>query len=951
MAAGGPVEADTVIESYTAVAMVNNDLVNIYQSGQLWMGEKFTAAVTSRSFNLTFPSTATGIKVRYALANKGTETSLFSIAFGTRSRSHYMSPQAIYVTTLEEEAQPRQSLGFDITYSPGGSSEEGYLDYIEMTGRVGLTYNGGQLAVRHDQALGHGGVGFRAAGSGTGQMRVWEVTAVGAERELPVADGSWNDAMDGGARQYMLFSNSSLRVPAAIEPLANQDLRGAAQADYVIVANPMFVPQAERLATLHAVMDGLSTLVVTDEEVYNEFSGGKADPMALRAFMRHLRSRHPDAPPRYLLLFGKATYDNRDLLHHGLPTVVTYETLHSFDDNGLSYCSDDMIGYLDYETSQSPQALQLGIGRLPARDGDEATHLVDKIEGYMTRRDLDDATIRGDWRNYIALLSDDADPSHPGDTIFVHSSEALATEIKRRHPIFNIDRLYADSYRQQSGTMGSSYPDLNNALRGRMGYGCLVLNYIGHGSQKYIGTERYIEPSDIATYGNKDRLPLMVTSTCSYGYHDKPDDLCGAELFVHAEGGAVAVISASRPISHIERFNTDLVLMAIDPANTIGDALRLAKNRTTVSPCIGLTGDPALRLARPMHNVVVTHIDGHPVDEEGDTATALSQVTVSGEIRDTAGNVLDDFDGIIYPIVFDRETRSTTLANDNEGTEVAFCQQKSIMYKGSEPVSGGRFTYTFTVPRDIPYHYAAGKLSHYAKSANEDAGGQYSNILFGGFDEDAAISETRPGIRLYMGDTLFRDGGITDQSPTLVALLSDSVGINAFGSGLGHDITVTIDGNAGSLVVLNDFYEADIDNPRCGTVRYTFADLTPGMHTLTLKAWNIWGYSSSATIRFRVYADDTSQYSTLGVTPNPAHDRATFRFESNATETIATATLQVYSAQGREVFAAEPPTGRYTVGPVVWDLQGVPKGIYLARIIITTTSGETHQSTAKCVVR
>jgi len=945
--------ADTIIDTYTAVTAVHNDIVNIFESGQLWMGEKFSAANNRRTFSLSLPATAGDIKFRYALANKSTATGTFSVALGTQRHIHPIGASTVYTTVLEAVPQRAQSLSVDITYTPGESGGEGYLDYIEMTGHVPLTYNGGQLTVRNDQALSRLAATFAASGSSTAAMRVWDVSRAGAERAMVVTDGRWSDSTAGQPRRYALFSNASLLSPAAVASLPNQNLHGAAQADYVVVANPLFRQQADRIAALHASADGLSTLVVSDQQVFNEFSAGKQDPMAIRAFLRHLKQRHGDNAPRYLLLFGKATYDNRDLLGYSLPSVVTYETTHSFDDDGLSYCSDDMMGYLDdNETGGASQQLDLGIGRLPAASLAEAEHMVDKVEGYITRRDLQDEAVRGDWRNYVALLSDDADPSHPGDTAFVHSSEATARRISSLYPHFNIDRLYADAFRQQSGAIGSYYPDLNNALRQRLDYGCLLLNYIGHGSQKYIGTERYIEPSDVAAYTNIDRLPLFVTSTCSYGYHDKPDDRCGAELFLTADGGAVAVVSASRPISHNERFNTDLVVFALDPANTIGDALRKAKNRTAVSPCIGLSGDPALRLAAPRHEVVVTHIDGQPVSDAYDTATVLSRITVSGEIRRADGSLIDDFDGTVYPVVFDRPTPSSTRANDNPGSEVSFVQQKNILYKGAERVSAGRFSYTFVVPRDIAYQYAPAKLSHYAKSGTVDAGGQYGRLLLGGLNEESELCETRPEIRLFLGDTSFRNGGLTDNSPTLVARLWDSVGINAFGSGIGHDITATLDANGGSTVVLNDFYETDIDDPQRGTVRYTFRDLTPGRHTLTLKAWNIWGFSNSATLSFTVRDDGDDILSPLAVYPNPAHGRALLHLETNSPDLISSARIQIFSSQGALVYSADvPPSSGYTVGPVVWDLSDVPPGVYLARILVSTTDGSTLQRTAKCVVR
>ena len=946
--------ADTTVTAYTAVAVHNNDLNNVFGTGQVWVGEKYSTSLTSRSFTLTLPGTASELRTRYAFLSNASVSCAFTISCGNLNQRHVIDAATVYRSVLEVIGGSGSSLTFDVGYQPGEGTATGYLDFIELNGRTALTFGGGQATVRNERGTGRN-VRYQCGGQTNG-MRVWDVSNHNAVREMAVANGTWTDQMDA-AKTYVLFNGSQYRTPLSITSLANQDLHGMAATDYIIVCHPTLKAQADRLATLHAVVDGWATAVVTDRQVYNEFSSGKQDPMAIRAMLRHLRQAHPEQAPRYLLLLGKATYDPRDLLGNGLPTVVTYESPDSFDDEGYSICSDDIMGYLDdNESGISTQSLDVAIGRLPAKSLAEAELMVDKIEGYMMRRDLTsgESGVTGDWRNYVALLADDADPSHPGDTIFAHSSEYAANMIKLRYPNINIDRLYADSYHQQSGAIGSFYPDLNNALRQRINYGCLLLNYIGHGSSRYIGTERYIEPSDIATYTNRDRLPLVVTSTCSYGRQDSPDELSGAELFMLSENGAIGVVSATRKVSHVQRFNTDVMVYSLDPANTIGDAMRIAKNRTAVSMSFGLTGDPGVRLSLPSNSVVVTKINGQAVAPGADdTATVLSRVTVSGEVHGPDGQLLTDFDGEIYPIVFDREMRSHTLANDNPGTEVNFMQQNSMLYKGTETVSGGRFEYSFIVPRDVAYQYAHGKLSHYARSGGDDAAGSYHNILFGGLDESAVIGDVRPTIRLFMGDTNFRDGGITDAEPMLIALLSDSVGINAVGSGLGHDITAVIDDNPGSLIVLGSVFEPNIGDSRSGTVRYTLTNLTPGLHRLTLKAWNIWGNSNEAEITFRVVGTDTAAFSTLSVYPNPARYSATFHYETSNAEQITSAEMQIYSCHGALLHTVKPTVaaGSYVVGPVVWNLQGVQPGLYLARMLVTTADGKTHQSTTKVVVR
>lgn len=948
---------DTIIHDYRAVVRRDNDLVNVRQSGQRWMGEKFTTALTSRSVTVSIPhaSSASAVTLRMALANLSTSPAAFTVGSGTWSTQRAISSSDPYDEFTVRHLADGTQHPITITYHPSEGSAAGYLDYIELTALTPLQLASGQRIVRNDRHL--GSTARYEASSLPSGARIWEVTTAGCERELALQDGAWCDSTTE-ARRYVLFDNSYFLIPDAVEHIAPQNLHGSGSAELVIVTHPRFMTQAQRLATLHELFDGITTLVVDDQSVYNEFSSGKQDPIAIRSFLRWLNEHATGASPRWLLLFGKGSYDPRDLEGRGLPTVVTYESSESFHTDGGSFASDDMMGYLAAGArGSSNEPLDIATGRLPASSEAEAQHMVDKIEGYLTRRDLTDDAIRGDWRNIVALLADDADPGKPGDTLFAHSSEVVAQAIATAAPQINVERYYADAYRQRSSAIGSTYPDLNNALKMRMNYGCLLLNYIGHGSSMYIGTERYIEPADVEGYTNTDRLPLMVTSTCTYGRYDMLDERCGGESCLLAPAGMIGVIAAGRPISHVERFNRDVVLFAIDPANTIGDALRMAKNRTAVSMCIGLLGDPALRLSQPDNHIVVTAINGSPVDNTSDhSAEVLSVVTISGEVRDASGDLIDDFDGTIYPIVYDRQMLSTTLANDNPGTELTFMQQKNILYRGSHEVHGGLFEYSFTVPRDVSYHYDYAKLSHYAKTAWGHATGSYSHLLLGGISDDDYADATPPTVTLTLGTgdraLPVADAPLTGSSPTLTALLWDSVGLN-IGSGLGHDITATLDDNPGSLVVLSDLFQPDVSDSRGGSVTYRLEDLAPGRHTVTVKAWNIFGLSATATTAFVVRGEDTLTLSDLTCHPNPASSIATFTLRLNNPAAIASAEMQIYSSRGQLVHTCTPPvsTDGYVVGPIQWDVCSVAPGLYLVRCLITDTDGETHARTTKCIVR
>ena len=952
------------IQQYTAVALRHLDHVNTHGGGRIWVDEKFTHSLTDHAYSLSLPAVPSSgsVLARYAFASISDRASSFSVTVGSSRRQISFPPSTRYLIALESfTGLSSRLVEFQCTYRPSDANAAGYLDFIELNAQVPLAYSGGALFVRNKLNIAPGAKNrFQVSGNGQ-RISVWDVSNPTQPQSLFVrfGNGSFSfDAFTEEAGTYLIYTASDLSRPASIETISNQDLHGAQVPDYLIVCHHDYLQQAERLADLHRIREGLDVLVTTQEEVFNEFSSGKPDPVALRQLLRCWKAKASDSMSftRYLLLFGKGTYDNRDILGAHQTTVLTYQSQASFDDEGDVYPSDDFYGHLDdYAAGDFDGKVSIAIGRLPAKSKAEADWMVDKIENYMVNSDLQKPQIRGDWRNYVCLLADDADPSCSPDTCFASDSEITARLIRDRYPNFNLDRIYADSYPQQSGADGSYYPDVNNALQQRLNYGCLLLNYIGHGSSSYIGTERFMQLTDIDKYSNHDRLAFFVTSTCSFGRYDQLTDICGAEAFLLADAAGVGVVAAARPIHHVQAFNTNLCLFALDPVNTVGDALRYAKNATSTAHSILLLGDPALHLSIPRNDIVVTHINGIPVDSARiDSLTVLSQVTVTGEVRRPDGSLYDDFDGVIFPIVFDREVSCRTLANDNDSTEIDFVQQKNILYKGRENVTGGKFSYTFTIPRDVSYQYGPAKFSHYAHSDIDNASGQYGNIRFGGFNEDVIISELHPSVELWMDSPAFHDGALTNETPTLYARLTDSVGINAAGSGLGHDITAVIDGNPFSTITLNDFFEPDILDSRNGDICYTLGKLNDGLHTLTLKCWNIFNFSGSATISFRVANDRNPQIGAVIASPNPAHDRTLIRVDHNLAASLASVTIDVYDIRGQRVRTFVPVVSGGSMVAVSWDFTSssgalLPSGIYLVRAVLTTADGSIFAQHAKIV--
>ena len=106
-----------------------------------------------------------------------------------------------------------------------------------------------------------------------------------------------------------------------------------------------------------------------------------------------------------------------------------------------------------------------------------------------------------------------------------------------------------------------------------------------------------------------------------------------------------------------------------------------------------------------------------------------------------------------------------------------------------------------------------------------------------------------------MNDECFLDGANPNASPNLIAKLFDLSGINTSVTAVDHDIVGILDGDTSNPIILNDFYQTELDDFSKGKVNYTLRDLEVGPHTLKIKAWDTYNNSSETTLNFVVVSD------------------------------------------------------------------------------------------------
>ncbi|HKK43047.1 MAG TPA: type IX secretion system sortase PorU, partial [Bacteroidales bacterium] len=682
--------------------------------------------------------------------------------------------------------------------------------------------------------------------------------------------------------------------------------------------------------------------------------------------MKYLKQKGTARQLKYLLLFGDGSYENRTLPPANPNFIPTYQSQNSTVVVS-SFTSDDFYGLLDDGEGEAEGSLDIGIGRLPVADTAQAGIQLEKIVSY-----LDNANM-GDWKNIICLTADDED----GNTHMI-DAEDLASGLETKNPEYNIDKIYLDAFKQSSSVSGESYPDVNKTINDRINSGCLIFNYVGHGSETGLAAERVVRIEDINSWNNAGRLPLFITATCEFSRFDDIElnvatremtgkTSAGEMVLLRKNGGAIALMSTTRLVysapNHILNKNIFNYAFSRDSdGNTmgLGDIIRLAKNSSgngSNKRNFTLLGDPALKLAYPRYGKVVTDsVNGVSVSADIDTLKALSVVTVSGHMEGTDGSLKDHFSGTVSPIVFDKETRVSTLGNDG-GLTMDFYVRNNIVFSGKTMAENGRFRFTFIVPRDINYSFGNGKISYYASDGKEDMNGEFENVVVGGFADNVSGDTTGPDIKLYMNDTLFRDGGITDSNPELLAIISDSGGINATGSGIGHDITAWLDDDPSGAIVLNNYFDNEFDNYTKGKVIYNYTELSRGTHKLTLKAWDNFNNSSVNSVYFVVETGNKFILNNLLNYPNPFFGSTTITAEHNKPDTNLDILITIYNLVGKmiKIIKTSSPSSGYNLPPVTWDGNDdgghrVARGIYPYVVTVTTSDGETARVSGRMII-
>jgi hypothetical protein len=963
-----------VINQFENFVHYELDQYNELKSGREWVGERFDLTTElTKSFSL--PNVVPGSAIRLvsdvmAQSFGGSSFTVFinnvqvlqqsvlpipNTQYGIKGR-HKRDTVILAANTVGAPTRANQEIKYQYVKSPSGYSI-GYLDYFLLQVTQTLALYGQQTSFRAPASLQHSTSTFEIAGA-TQASIVWGVTNP-HEPVLQTAmfnSGKLKFSTATTSLKEFVVVGTNVPAPELIGTVANQNIRGAATPAFIIVTHPDFKTEANRLAAHRSSFSGLTTLVVTTDEVYHEFSSGRQDVTAIRDMAKHFYDKNPGVL-KSLLLFGKGSYDYKNRIVDNKNFVPIYESRNSLHPL-LTYSSDDYMGFLENNEgnwSEEPvvnHTLDIGVGRIPVKTSEEARHVVDKIIRYET-----DVKLFGSWRKAMVFVADDGDFN-------LHQDDAndLAEYIESNHAGFDVKKIYLDKYPQISRPGGEVSPETNKQIEKAFYDGALVINYTGHGAERLWAQEKILDDLMIGTLSN-DRLPLLVTATCEFGRQDDPVFISGAELcLLRKQGGSIGLVTTARPVSAATNFllNEAFYNAFFQQENgkflSLGEIFRRTKN-TSLSGVsnrnFSLIGDPSMRLAMPGLAIKLTEVQ---TTSGASTLKALSTVTVKGQVVDNNEALVSTFNGVLEATLFDKETPFVTLGNENQ--PYSYTQWYNSLFRGRASVTNGEFEFQFVVPKNIAYLVGAGKFSVYAFDAGQglEAAGYSKAFQVGSSEEEPLTDTTPPVIQVFIGDESFKNGGVANPTTQLVARLSDASGINISGYGIGNSLEGTLDQS--QTFILNDYYQSDVDDFTKGTITFPLTNLAAGKHTLTVKAWDTHNNPAQSTVAFVVTGSENLAIETFGNYPNPFNLSTTLFFTHNHSGDDLQASLVLYDYTG-QVLAQHEFTiheSKYHVDLLELNREAdfgknQSGGIYFARLVVRSLSnGSKNERVTKLIL-
>ena len=852
---------------------------------------------------------------------------------------HTASPRAT-ITLDQPEERGQIEVGM---YSPSGIINSAKLDYIIATYQhTNIIPDDADNQMRMTAVQLADTARLVLPGASATTM-VWDVTDAyrpKAMTMLPWQTGDQSFAPGYNARyaSFVAFDPAqTLKKVAKFEPVPNQNLHGLETPNLLIITNQMFMEQAMRMARMHEAVDGITVAVIDQEQVFNEFSSGRRDPMALRLLCKMFYDRG-GTTFQNLLLFGGASFDNRNILqNHGF-AVINYE----MDEANISttavsesatYTTDDFFAFLtdgdSNKLSSSKQKLVIGVGRITCRDAMESKRCADKQIGYYANPDY------GTWRNNMMITCDAMD-----DGLHMFQAEGIVNIIKTElKPQMQINKVYCPIYPRavDEPRIGANE---KTATEGKRHWtelsqkGQFFATYVGHAGPTGFTKVAHMWTMTDVQNTSFNHFPIWSTACCDVARYDSDQRGVAEVMFHKSDGGAIAMLTSSRMAfaSSNDLLNRAFIralfpYQSTHSTTTLGEAYRQAKNWFTSDNSNKLTffllGDPAMEVSYPKPLFQITKIDGKSVDSGTITTYPAHAVKIEAQVLLEDGTGIDSlFTGDAYASIYSNERSYGTVKGKNSSTNVeeslTVYHERELLGEVKGRVVNGIFNGTVVLPRYLSAYGITAMVRVYAhqdgtrKMVNGESTGLKINALNA---QNAPTDDVPPVIEaMYFNDNdNLGDGAIVPSNSTLFVLATDNFGMATQGSrSVGTTVTMVLD--QGKTTYSNVMaYATCLDEGRTLSIAYPVTNLADGHHTLTLTLKDAVGNSTKRTISFVVTQDHGAQL-TVDDIMKIRGQQAEFSFDSNLKE-APEVQVKVTDALGRLVWNTTT-----TTFPVAWPL-------------------------------
>jgi len=973
-----------VVDQYDERWLIEVDSISILNSGKLLLGP-FMGQGLGKQTKLSYPININGLVLsspmkivsRYAATtyqnpanfnfsindNAIKTTSVAPISGLLYDESANISLDS-FTYSINSSTNLANPASVNISFQADNAAAAGWIDYIELSAKRKLGFWGtGSFGFRNIATAVKGNLLQYQIQNGDASTEVWEVTNPASPRKIST-DFSANGLISfvhqaDSLHEFFSVKQQGYEIPILLGPMNNQNLAGMNVPDYLMVSAPNYLNAAKKLQNYHASVNGLKTALVNVNEIFNEFSGGQPSPIAIRNFIKYLLNKAATnklTAPRYLLLFGIANYNSRN--YNSASQIPVFESAGS---TGVltSYPSDDFYSILedndDINNFTEIKKLALATGRLPVRNTAEADTVVEKIINYQKNLN------GGAWKNKITWVADDGDYN-----LHLEDAEAISTHLQQKNPSWNQKKIYLELYAATKNIAGNTYPLVNSEIVQTVNEGTLILNYTGHGNFARLAEEAVISQTDVLQWNNANKLPLMITASCDFAPYDQPQlSPFGFDALMKNSKGVIGLVAASRLVFAYsnKQINDHFIQQLLVPDSlgrflTIGEALQKAKMQAWSAGedrmnafKFSLLGDPAMRLSLPKYEIGITHLNQKPFTGK-DTLLAGNKYTLKGAVNNK-GVLQNNFNGLLDFVLYDASSNKKTLANANTSRVTAVAMQENTLFKGKVTVTKGNFTVDFLLPKEVSLQKNL-KMQLTAYNEVADAMGVYDKII--AMDTSGVLMNDNQGpeLRIFLNDSNFIAGGWAAARSNLILNLADSAGIQTSGNALGHDMVLVIDNDYKNTIVLNNYFQSDLDTYQKGNLMYALPLLAEGAHSIMIKVWDLLGNSTTKTLNFEVPASEILSFKNLYNYPNPFQNFTQFSFEHNKVGISLEINLSLYDGRGNLLFT-KPLNGNYKANRVLanWDGAGIGSaqiqaGVYYYRLSINDGNG-TRFLTSKLV--